>query len=269
MADGTPGARAGARADKPRELARALSRLGFASRSQATALIAEGRVSVNGIARRDPTCRVELGRDRIEVDGKVVEDAARVYLMLNKPRGLVTTSSDERGRGTVFDCLAGRNLPFVSAVGRLDQASEGLLLFTNDGAWAARLTEPAHHVEKTYHVQVDRVADAALVTALGVGVTDDGEHLATRTARLLRAGAKTSWLEVVLDEGKHRHLRRLLGALGVEVERLVRVAIGPLVLGDLAKGASRPLTDDEVRALGGPAPAARTRRTAPTRPSRR
>ncbi|HEV2150562.1 MAG TPA: pseudouridine synthase, partial [Longimicrobiaceae bacterium] len=230
-------------------LARALSKLGFCSRSRAQALIAEGRVRVGGTVRRDPELRVDPERDRIEVDGERVGAEARVYLALNKPRGVVTTASDERGRGTVYDCIDDPALPWISPVGRLDRASEGLLLFSNDTRWAARITDPATHLDKTYHVQVDRVADDDLLRRIAAGVEAGGDFLAAKRAGLLRSGTRSSWLEVVLDEGKNRHIRRLLEALGVEVLRLVRVAVGPLELGDLPKGAYRHLTPEEVQAL--------------------
>ena len=212
-------------------------------------MIEAGRVRVNGTARRDPEWPVSLQRDRVEVDEKPVHAEARVYLMLNKPRGLVTSLSDERGRATVLDCLAGLKLPFVSPVGRLDKASEGLLLFTNDTAWAARLTAPESEVEKVYHVQIDRVADNELARQLEMGTVVEGESLAARRVAVLRAGEQNSWLEMVLAEGKNRHIRRLLEALGINVLRLIRVAIGPLALGNLAKGQARELTDKEVAAL--------------------
>jgi 23S rRNA pseudouridine2605 synthase len=134
-------------------------------------------------------------------------------------------------------------------VGRLDRASEGLLLFTNDSAWAAALTDPARHVDKVYHVQIGTVAGEDLLRALELGVTEGGECLAVKRAHLLRHGEHTSWLELTLDEGRNRHLRRLFAALGIEVRRLVRVAVGPLALGDLAKGAWRRLTAAEIAGL--------------------
>ena len=230
-------------------LARALSKLGHCSRSAGEALVRAGRVEVNGTAVRDPGMRVDLDADRIRVGGRPVATPGRVYLMVNKPRGLVTTAADEQGRDTVYRCLP-PGLPWVSPVGRLDKASEGLLLFTNDTRWAARLTDPASHVEKVYHVQVDRPADPSLTARATGGVASkDGEPLAARRARVLRSGGRTSWLEVVLDEGRNRHVRRLIEALGVSVLRLVRVAIGPLALGDLPKGQSRPLSPDEKAVL--------------------
>ena len=232
-------------------LARALSKLGYCSRSQARGLIQAGRVRVNGVPRRDPEWRVNLERDRLQVDEQAVRGEAKVYLMLNKPRGLVTTASDEQGRDTVFECLAGKGLPFVAPVGRLDKASEGLLLLTNDTAWAARITAPESHLDKTYHVQVDCLADEDLARRIQAGAEAEGELLAARRVSVLRQGTRNSWLEIVLDEGKNRHLRRLLAALGVGVMRLVRVTIGPLPLGDLAKGQFRHLTSSEVRDLAG------------------
>jgi 23S rRNA pseudouridine2605 synthase len=231
-------------------LARALSKLGVCSRSEAERLVREGRVAVGREVVRDPSRRVDPGRDRIAVDGERVAAARKVYVALNKPHGLVTTRDDPRDRETVYACLAGAPLPFVSPVGRLDKASEGLLLFTNDTRWAARLLDPAAHVDKVYHVQVGCVADDALARRARDGVTDDGERLAAKDARVLRHGTRTSWLELTLDEGRNRHIRRMLAALGVEVLRLVRVAVGPLALGDLAKGAWRHLTPNEVAALG-------------------
>ena len=227
-------------------LARALSKLGYCSRSQARELAIAGRVEVNGVVQRNPEWRVALGNDRLTVDGQLIGTAAEVYLMLNKPRGLVTTTEDEQGRPTVYRCLEDAGLPFVSPVGRLDLASEGLLLFTNDTEWASQLTAPESHVDKTYHVQVDCVANAALAQRLTSGLEVEGDFLVAKRATVLRHGIRNSWLEVVLDEGKNRHIRRLLGALGVNVLRLVRVALGPLALGNLAKGKFRLLTDEEV-----------------------
>ena len=231
-------------------LARALSKLGYCSRRNAETLIREGRARLNGRAERDPSARLDLVQDAIEVDGRLVSARSKVYLLLNKPQGLVTSTADEKGRGTVYRCLSDPALPWISPVGRLDKASEGLLLFTNDTRWAAAILAPENRVEKTYHVQINRVADDGLVRRIQDGVTTgEGEGLAARRVRLLRAGTKTSWLEIVLDEGKNRQIRRLLEALDVEVLRLVRVSIGPVVLGELAKGAWRFLTQEERDAL--------------------
>ena len=172
--------------------------------------------------------------------------------MMNKPRGLVTTASDEKGRDTVYSILekSGQALPWVAPVGRLDKASEGLLLLTNDSEWAAAVAAPESHLEKTYHVQINRVADDQLLRSILRGVkTEAGDILRTTACQLLRSGEKNSWLEIRLDEGKNRHIRRMLATLGIEVLRLVRVAIGPLQLGTLAKGSYRPLTESEKRML--------------------
>lgn len=230
-------------------LARVMSKLGVCSRSQAEKAVREGRVSVDGKVVLDPERPTDAERQRILLDNEPIVSAARVYIALNKPRGVVTTAADERGRDTVYDLLKEAGLPWLGPVGRLDKASEGLLLLSNDSVWAARLTEPKHHVDKTYHVQINAIPDQALLDALVAGVVEQGERLAARRATLLRQGEKNAWLEIVLDEGRNRHIRRLLEAQGIEVLRLIRVAIGPLALGDLAKGQWRHLSAEEVRVL--------------------
>jgi 23S rRNA pseudouridine2605 synthase len=230
-------------------LARALSKLGVCSRAQAAQLIRAGKVDVNGAVRRDPETPVRLGKDRIEIDGQAVAAAKKIYLVLNKPRGIVTTASDEKGRDTVYSLLTA-DLPWVAPIGRLDKASEGLLLLTNDSEWAARVTAPETHLDKTYHVQIGKIADAALLETLRSGVrTKEGERLRVKNASVLRQGERNSWLEIILDEGKNRHIRRMLETLGIEVLRLIRVAIGPLALGDLPKTSVRPLTAEEKLAI--------------------
>jgi 23S rRNA pseudouridine2605 synthase len=230
-------------------LARALSKLGYCSRSRAAELIAAGRVKWNGAVRRDPETPVHLGKDRIEIDSQPLADRSKIYLALNKPRGVVTTAADEKGRETVYAYLP-QGLPWIAPIGRLDKASEGLLLLTNDSEWAARITAPETHLHKTYHVQINAIADEALLQQLRSGIrTSDGEFLRVKNVRVLRQGQRHSWLEIVLDEGKNRHIRRMLEELKVEVLRLVRVAIGPLALGDLPKGATRPLEQEEKQAL--------------------
>jgi 23S rRNA pseudouridine2605 synthase len=212
-------------------------------------LIVAGRVKVNGKLCREPDRWIDLERDRFEVDTEPVRAADKVYLMLNKPRGLVTTADDEHGRATVFDLFEGSECPNLCAVGRLDKASEGLLLFTNDTDWAANITAPETKLEKIYHVQISRLADDTFMKQMRMGAKEQGDFLAVKSVTLLRSGSRNSWLEVVLTEGKNRHIRRLLSVFGVEVLRLVRVSIGPLQLGTLNKGAFRHLTSDEVRML--------------------
>jgi 23S rRNA pseudouridine2605 synthase len=227
-------------------IARVLSKLGVCSRTEAAARVRDGRVAVNGRIVRDPEHPVIAGVDRVSFDGAPLAAAERVYLALNKPRGLVTTVSDEKGRDTVYRCFDGAALPWIAPVGRLDRASEGLLLFTNDSAWAARLTDPATHCDKTYHVQVDAVPDDALLARIAAGAEVDGERLSAKRVTLLRAGERNAWLEIVLDEGRNRQIRRLCEAFGLGVLRLVRVAIGRLALGELRKGAWRRIGPGDV-----------------------
>lgn len=235
-------------------LARVLSKQGLCSRTEAARWIAAGRVAVDGRVVRDPEFPIQRGRQRIAVDGRDIDQAARLYLMLNKPRGLVTTARDERGRDTVYRCFDGTQwqgapLPWLAPVGRLDQASEGLLLFCNDPEWAARITDPEQGPDKTYHVQIDAIPDADALAALVAGVVADGEPLRAKSARLLRSGEKNAWLEIVLDEGRNRQIRRLLAAFDIGVLRLLRVAIGELALGELGKGQWRMLSASEVAQL--------------------
>ena len=230
-------------------LARALSKLGYCSRAQAAELIRAGRVKLNGAVRRDPETPTGSRKDCIEVDGAPLAAGTRIYFVLNKPRGVLTTASDEKGRETVYAYLP-EDLPWLAPVGRLDKASEGLLLLTNDSAWAARVTAPETHLDKTYHVQIGRIADQALLDALRAGVRlSNGDFLRVRDARLLRQGERNSWLEIILHEGKNRQIRRLLEHSKIQVLRLVRVAVGPLALGDLPKGAARALTREEKQAV--------------------
>lgn len=229
-------------------LARTISKLGYCSRSEAAEIIRAGRVKLNGAVQRDPQTAVRMEKDRVSIDGKRVEAKEKVYLMLNKPRTVVTTAADERGRDTVYACLP-PGLPWVAPVGRLDMASEGLLLMTNDTEWAARITDPKSGVEKTYHVRVGATGDEELLQKILRGVESEGELLRVKRVSVLRHGSKNCWLSVVLDEGKNRHIRRIMEELGIEVLRLIRVAIGPLELGDLKKGQARRLTAEEKRAL--------------------
>jgi 23S rRNA pseudouridine2605 synthase len=244
-------------------VARVISKLGFGSRTQAAAWVREGQVRVNGRLVKDPEFPVNPGSDRITIDGRTdtmegrrtdtmdgrTGTPVRLVVMLNKPRGLVTTTSDEQGRETVYRCFEGAALPWLGPVGRLDKASEGLLLFSNDPSWAARVTHPASGPDKTYHVQIDRLPDAALLSSLERGVRIEGERLAAKSARCLRSGHKNAWLEIVLDEGRNRQIRRLLSAFDIAALRLVRVSVGKLQLGELPKGQWRVLTAQEIETL--------------------
>ena len=240
-------------------LARALSKLGYCSRSRGEELIRAGRVSLNGRIRRDPETPVAGSHKQIAVDGRAIQPQEKIYLMLNKPRGVLTTASDEKGRKTVYALLheGSKAAPleysnWVAPVGRLDKASEGLLLLTNDPEWGARISDPETHLDKKYHVQVGTVADESFVETLLRGIrTKEGETLQAKQVRRLRAGQNNCWLEMVLDEGKNRQIRRMMDAMGVEVLRLIRVAIGPLHLGELGKGEHRALSAGEKRMLDG------------------
>ena len=217
-------------------------------------------MSLNGKIPRDPETPVSEKHDQIAIDGKLIEPRSKIYVMMNKPRGVVTTASDEKRRETVYDIMNGSSpnraslppetLPWLAPVGRLDKASEGLLLLTNDSEWGARIAAPETHLDKTYHVQVATVADEEFLQTLLQGVkANNGEVLRAKQVRRLRAGQKNCWLEIILDEGKNRQIRRVMQAMNVEVVRLLRVAIGPLQLDDLAKGKYRALTADEKRKL--------------------
>ena len=232
-------------------LARVLSKHGVCSRREAALWIAAGRVAVGGRIVRDPEFPI-AGDAPIAVDGEALAVVQRVYLVLNKPRGLVTTTSDEQGRETIYRCLGDDGLPWLAPVGRLDKASEGLLLMSNDPGWAARITDPSLGPDKTYHVQVDRIPDPPMLAALVQGVAAGDGFLRAKSATLLRSGQRNAWLEIALDEGRNRQIRRLLQAFDVAVLRLVRVAIGDVRLGDLPKGGWRHLSPAEVDALAPP-----------------
>jgi 23S rRNA pseudouridine2605 synthase len=227
-------------------VARVLSKQGLASRTQAAAWVRDGRVSVNGHIVRDPEFPVLQDRDKVTVAGLAEKIGEPVYLMLNKPRGLVTTVSDEKGRDTVYRCFDGAGLPWLAPVGRLDKASEGLLLFSNDTTWAARITSPESGLDKTYHVQIDRLPNADDLIKMQQGFVIDRELHAIKHVSILRTGEKNAWLEIVLDEGKNRQIRRILAELNFDVLRLIRVQVGQLKLGELTKGQWRLLKKNEV-----------------------
>jgi 23S rRNA pseudouridine2605 synthase len=240
--------------DKPGRrvhLHRALSKLGWGSRGQAWAWIRAGEVRVDGRVVTDPLTWVDLDRQHVTRGGEDPPLFRRVTLALNKPRGIVTTRSDERGRRTVYDLLPS-GLPWVFPAGRLDADSEGLLILTSDAQLAVRLTDPLHHVPKTYRVTIDGDPSEEELQRLRDGIElDDGP---TRPAgmRLLERGGRRSVIEMVLTEGRNRQIRRMWAALGRRVNRLVRGAIGGLELGDLAPGACRELRETEVELLREP-----------------
>lgn len=231
---------------------RVLSKWKVASRTQAQVLVRAGRVRAAGIVLRDPRAVVDPARGPIEVDGRVVGPSAAgsVWIALNKPRGVVSTTKDPQGRKTVMDLVDASAAPGLAPVGRLDQASAGLILLSNDSALADRILDPATHVRKRYRVKVrGHLSDESWRRLTETTITDDGLELGPLALELESKGPKSCWLVVTLDEGKNRQIRRRLKDVGHEVEVLVRTAIGPLELGDLAPGASRVLTSDEVAAL--------------------
>jgi len=230
--------------------------MGVCSRSEAARRVSAGRVRVNGKVVRDPESPADPVADCIELDGVVLGAAERVCIMLNKPRGLVVSASDEQGRDTVYGLLREAGLPWLAPVGRLDKASEGLLLMSNDPVWASGITEPGAHVPKTYRVQVQGVIDDDTLKRLRKGIIDRGEHLSAKSVQAVGGGEKNTWLEIVLGEGRNRQIRRMLSACDRDVLRLMRVAIGPLQLGDLAKGAWRRLSETEILQLYGKRPSA-------------
>lgn len=229
-------------------VARVLSKRGLCSRRQAAEWVRAGRVRVNGRVVLDPEHPVYGERDKVEVDGIDAQAGERFYLMLNKPRGLVTTTRDEHDRATVYRCFADAGLPWIAPVGRLDRASEGLLLFSNDSRWAAQVTA-AGGAEKLYHVQIDCLPDTARLTLLRGGIEDNGEWLHATAVQLLRQGTRNAWLAISLNQGRNRQIRRMLAALDIGVLRLIRVAVGSLVLGDIGKGQWRHLSTQEIKEL--------------------
>jgi len=228
-------------------LNRALSKVGVLSRAQATAAIRDGRVTVDGLVVRDPRLRVAPERARLAVDGVDARRQAWCTLMFHKPRGLLTTRRDPQGRPTVFDALGDMARGLI-AVGRLDLATSGLLLLTNDTLLANWITDPAHEVPRVYLVTVRGRVSADDVQRLRTGIRSAGDMLRASSIVLRKASGRESHLAVELREGRNREVRRLFDAVGHEVTRLRRVSLGGLVLGDLASGRARALSRQEIRA---------------------
>jgi 23S rRNA pseudouridine2605 synthase len=227
-------------------LARALSKLGLMSRSQAVERVLAGHVRVAGRIVRDPGYLVVPESARIAVDGAAVERQAPITIVLHKPRGVVTTRSDPQGRTTVYDLLAdvGR---YVSPVGRLDLASTGLLILTSDTRLSDWLLDPAHAIPRTYIVTVRGALANDSVRGIERGIRDDGELLRASRIEVLKRSGRETHVRVELTEGKNRELRRLFAACGHEVTRLKRVAFGGLSLGQLAPGQWRRVAPGELR----------------------
>lgn len=230
------------------ELERLISKRGLLSRKEAALAILKGSVKVNGQVCKIPLTYVDH-RCTVEIDGLKAVEQKKVYLMLNKPKGLVTTRSDEKGRATVYECFKDWKGPLIQAVGRLDQASEGLLLFSNDHVWAEKLMNPKTHVTKVYHVQATPVPEEATLEKLSKGIMLEGKKTLPAKFDLIRSGEKNGWIEVHLDEGRNRQIRKMLETENIEVLRLIRVKLGNLELGELKRSEWRELTEAELATL--------------------
>jgi pseudouridine synthase len=229
-------------------LERAFSKAGLGSRTDARSWIAAGRVRVNGKTVRNPDQWVDLKLDRITLDGKPLQPAAKTYILLYKPKGYLTTARDPDGRPTVYDLIGGAGT-WLSPVGRLDLDTSGLLLMTNDTAFAETVTDPHHKVPKTYQIKAATLLDDEQIERLRQGVELSDGPTRPAVVRRLRDGAKRTYLEMTITEGRNRQVRRMIEAVGSKVQKLVRTAIGPVHIADLPIGTWRNLTGEEVAAL--------------------
>lgn len=225
---------------------RLLSKLGIASRGTSQEWVRAGRVRINGRVVRDPATWVLWPKDSVSIDDRPIQDLAKRFVLFHKPKGVVTTHSDEKGRKTIFDVLPS-DLGYLHAVGRLDQATSGLLLLTNDSALSSYLTDPGHKVMRRYLVSVRGEFTEAQARESVVGVIDDNERLQCHSVKIQKSSGRESHLEVVLIQGKNREVRRLFKTLGHEVTRLRRIQYGPFKLEDLPSGAWREIPIEDVR----------------------
>ena len=221
-----------------------LSKAGAGSRTEARKWIGAGRVKVNGRVVQSPDAWIDLERDRVLLDDAPLEREERVYLLLHKPVGYLTTYRDPEGRPTVYDLLPDRER-YLFPVGRLDRDTSGLLIMTNDAQFAERLTNPDYHVPKTYFVKASRVLSDEQLDALRRGI--DLRDGITRPAIVERRGKST--FTITITEGRNRQVRRMVEALDAKVEKLARVAIGAIEIGELESGKVRMLTNEEVEQL--------------------
>jgi 23S rRNA pseudouridine2605 synthase len=239
-------------------LDRVLSRMGVASRTSAREAILSGRLKVNGRVVRDPDCWVKPGRDYIQFDGNQVKRVRKIYLLLYKPKGVITSHGDPSGRKTVYDVLkagqptkeSGEDFRWVSPVGRLDMDTSGLLLMTNDTEFADFITSPQSQVTKTYLVKTSGLLSDEVIAQLAAGVEmKRGDRAQPASVRRTEDRGKYTWLEIVLTEGKNREVRRMIEAVGFKVLKLVRTRIGSLKLEGLEVGKWRPLMPAEMAGL--------------------
>lgn len=226
-------------------LERALSKLGIASRTTARDLILDGKVKVDGSKKTNPDFLVNPERVKITIAGTVAEKKAPIYLLLHKPRGVVTTSSDEKGRKTVFDLL-GDFPEHLIAVGRLDMATSGLLLLTNDTKFSAWLTDPRNKIPRTYLASVEGLLTEDEIKPLLVGIHDNNEILQASKIEIQKTSKKESHVLIVLHEGKNREIRRMFSAIGHEITRLKRIAFGKLTLGEIQPGQYHAIDINEL-----------------------
>jgi len=225
---------------------RLLSKLGVASRGTSQEWISAGRVRINGRVIRDPAIWVLWPKDSVSVDDQPIQDSIKRFVLFHKPKGVITTHSDEQGRKTIFDVLP-PDLGYLHAVGRLDQATSGLLLLTNDSVLSSFLTDSANKVARTYLVTARGEFTQAEATEAVAGVLDEGERLQCHTVKIQKSSGRESHLEVVLIQGKNREIRRLFKSLRHEVTRLRRIQYGPFKLEDLPSGAWREIPVEDVR----------------------
>lgn len=237
--------------DRPlKTLERVLSKAGLGSRTDARKWIGAGRVRVNGKLIQTPDHWIDLERDKVSLDGKPIRARERIYLLLYKPKGYITTYRDPQRRPTVYDLIQDAG-EWLAPVGRLDQDSSGLLLMTNDTALVERVTNPEYKIPKTYLVKTSTLASDAQLEQLRRGVVlDDGPTLPAVVKRV-RDSAKYSFLEITIREGRNRQVRRMIEAIGGKVLKLVRTGIGPLRIGDLPIGKYRELTAAELKSIRG------------------
>lgn len=242
-------AKAPSTGDRPiKTLERVISKAGLGSRTEARKWIGAGRVKVNGRVEGDPNRWIDLERDTVTFDDKPIEQSEPVYLLLHKPTGYLTTYRDPEGRKTIYDLLPDRDR-YLFPVGRLDMDTSGLLILTNDTAFAERMTNPEYHVPKTYVVKASRFLSDELLDRLREGIElRDGMTRPATVSRLRDPGGKTVF-EITITEGRNRQVRRMVEALEAKVVSLTRIAIGSVQLGELAVGETRALTKEELRAL--------------------